>query len=314
MLVAYQGRYTGMMTFSQLLEEYFFARHLRPASQECYIKAVNQFTHYQICLPDEVTFKIVIGWRRYLLNVREVKAVTWNHYMRHMRALFNFAIHYGLLSQMDNPFLRTSVRETKKKKKTLNRDQITTSRLILKQNMDLEASNSNSSRYHPAWFWLTVVETYNYTAIRLNQLINLRIKDIDLDNRILFIQSAGNKNHDEHQIPIASKLMPLLSHLVHEARKRGIRPHEQVFNVNRFDYRTRRQGQLMSKDQVNHFFRKLSEECSSRISSHRYRHTVATELMKRPDKNLYVTQKLLGHRDIKVTLSYIEHDVEMLRD
>lgn len=44
-----------------------------------------------------------------------------------------------------------------------------------------------------------------------------------------------------------------------------------------------------------------------------YRHTVATELMQKPEQNLYVTQKLLGHRDIKVTLSYIEHNVEMLR-
>lgn len=41
--------------------------------------------------------------------------------------------------------------------------------------------------------------------------------------------------------------------------------------------------------------------------------TVATELMQKPEQNLYVRQKLLGHRDIKVKLSYIEHNVEMLR-
>lgn len=35
--------------------------------------------------------------------------------------------------------------------------------------------------------------------------------------------------------------------------------------------------------------------------------------MQKPEQNLYVTQKLLGHRDIKMTLSYIEHNVEMLR-
>ena len=28
----------------------------------------------------------------------------------------------------------------------------------------------------------------------------------------------------------------------------------------------------------------------------------------------YVVQKLLGHKDISVTLGYIEHDVEMLRE
>lgn len=35
--------------------------------------------------------------------------------------------------------------------------------------------------------------------------------------------------------------------------------------------------------------------------------------MKKPEQNLYGTQKLLGHKDIKTTLSYIEYDVDMLR-
>ncbi len=33
------------MTFEQLLEEYFFARLLRPDTQSSYCTAVNQFTH-----------------------------------------------------------------------------------------------------------------------------------------------------------------------------------------------------------------------------------------------------------------------------
>ena len=65
-----------------------------------------------------------------------------------------------------------------------------------------------------------------------------------------------------------------------------------------------RQGKPMTENQVSYFFAKLSDACHSRFSSHRYRYTVATELMQKPEQNLYVTQKLLGHRDIKVTLSY----------
>ena len=36
------------MTFEQLLEEYFFARLLRPDTQSCYCTAVNQYTHWRI--------------------------------------------------------------------------------------------------------------------------------------------------------------------------------------------------------------------------------------------------------------------------
>lgn len=50
----------------------------------------------------------------------------------------------------------------------------------------------------------------------------------------------------------------------------------------------------MTEKQVSYFFAKLSDACHSRFSSHRYRHTVATELMKKPEQNLYLTQKLLG--------------------
>lgn len=34
--------------------------------------------------------------------------------------------------------------------------------------------------------------------------------------------------------------------------------------------------------------------------------------MKKPE-NLYVAKQLLGHKDIKVTLTYIEDDVEVVR-
>ena len=41
------------MTFEKLLEEYFFARLLRPATQDCYRTAVEQFTHWRNVLPAE---------------------------------------------------------------------------------------------------------------------------------------------------------------------------------------------------------------------------------------------------------------------
>ena len=302
------------MTFEQLQEEYFFARLLRPETQDCYRTAVNQFIHWRNVLPAEVTPHMVLEWRSYLLNVRNIKPVSWNHYMRHMRALYNFAIEQGLLEQFINPFQKTSLRESRKKKKTLSREQILASRKILNHFIEQETTHPGyRSPFYPAWFWQAMVETFHYTAIRLNQLIHLRVKDVDLVHDTLFIQSEGSKSHDEHIVPIASRLRPYLEHLLAEAESHGMRKGEQLFNINCFSQRTLRQGKVMTENQVSYFFAKLSNLCHSRFSSHRYRHTVATELMQKPEQNLYVTQKLLGHRDIKVTLSYIEHNVEMLR-
>lgn len=83
------------MTFEELLEEYFFARLLRPATQDCYRTAVEQLTHWRNVLPAEVTPHMALEWRGYLLNERDIKPVSWNHYMRHLRTLYNFAIRQG---------------------------------------------------------------------------------------------------------------------------------------------------------------------------------------------------------------------------
>lgn len=184
---------------------------------------------------------MALEWRSYLLNERDIKPVSWNHYMRHLRALYNFAIEQGLLAQFTNPFLKTSLRESRRRKKTLTTEQIHLSRDVLHHYIEQEKTQYGyRSPFYPAWFWLTTVETFNYTAIRLNQLLHLRSRDIDLLHNTLFIQSEGSKNHDEHVVPISSRLRPHLETLLYEARKQGISSGEQLFNINRFNHRTLR--------------------------------------------------------------------------
>ena len=59
---------------------------------------------------------------------------------------------------------------------------------------------------------------------------------------------------------------------------------------------------------------KLFQKYTGIISSpHRFRHTAATNLMKKPE-NLYIAKQLLGHKDVKVTLSYIEDNIDSIRE
>ncbi|WP_420919259.1 site-specific integrase [Yersinia bercovieri] len=59
------------------------------------------------------------------------------------------------------------------------------------------------------------------------------------------------------------------------------------------------------------FYRRLSRDSGFDISSHRFRHTLATELMKSPDRNLKLVKDLLGHRNVSTTMEYIELDMEV---
>jgi hypothetical protein len=43
--------------------------------------------------------------------------------------------------------------------------------------------NGRRNALLPAWFWLTVVNVFRYTAIRQNQLLHIRLGDINLEEK-----------------------------------------------------------------------------------------------------------------------------------
>lgn len=57
---------------------------------------------------------------------------------------------------------------------------------------------------------------------------------------------------------------------------------------------------------IKSFFRRLSKECGCQVSPHRFQHTLATELMKSPDRNRQMVKGLLGHRSVTTTMEYID--------
>lgn len=61
------------------------------------------------------------------------------------------------------------------------------------------------------------------------------------------------------------------------------------------------------------FFRRVSRECGFAVSPHRFRHTIATNLMKSPNRNIKMAQDLLGHSTPAVTLEYVETDLDRVR-
>lgn len=46
----------------------------------------------------------------------------------------------------------------------------------------------------------------------------------------------------------------------------------------------------------------------------RLRHTLATDLMKQPERNIHLTKSLLNHSNIATTMSYIEADYDHMRE
>ena len=229
-----------------------------------------------------------------------------NMYRRHMRALWNHAIrHHGCTS---NPFADTApARAPKLRKKTVDSVDLQT---VLRA---LRDTGDEGPYVRPTWFWSIVINTFYYSGIRRLQLVGLTWKDIDFDAATIHLRATSSKTHREWFIPIAQPLRPELENLyllTTERLGRTPRSEEQVFNVTLFNDGFK--GKTMTVDQLGATFWRLSKATNIRISPHRLRHTMATELA--ASKDIRTLQELLGHTNISTTMQYVHPDMDRMRN
>ncbi|HDS6885339.1 TPA: site-specific integrase [Morganella morganii subsp. morganii] len=310
------------ITFEYLTEQYFYSKSLRPAAISSYRKVVRTFEAFTAVPPADVDHHIVLRWRNHVLKDEKRAPRTWNNKVTHMRALFNFAIAQGFLPHEQNPFHYAVVRAGKKRKKILTKSQMDALYRRVDFYLDIEKAhgccvlyNGRVNAMHPAWFWGTAINVLRYTAIRMSQLLHIRLCDVSLEDRWIDLSSGGSKNHDEHRVPVVTALYPSLAYLLARAEEAGMEPEHQLFNVGWFDLRRKyKYPELMDERPLRAFFRRLSRECNFTVTPHRFRHTVATHMMKSPERNLYVVKRLLGHVSLVSTLEYIDESVDGLRN
>ena len=309
-------------TWEELLEEYFFARNLRAATEWSYTKVVKGFLKFMGAgkTPLMVTHHEVLRWRRYVLREKQQSAQTWNNKIAHLRALYNYAMESGLLPAGKNPFNNCTVQRDRKKKRTLNRSQLTRLYLIMQQaeiesNRKIFARGGRSALY-PAWFWITVLDTLRYTGMRQNQLLHIQLRDVNLTEGYIDLRLEGSKTHREWRVPVVKQLRLRLQLLLTRATEAGAGPKDNLFDVSfyiagkkaKFD----RNDVTVMHQKIRSFFRRLSKECGFAVSPHRFRHTLATELMKAPERNLQLVKDLLGHRSVSTTMEYVELNMDIV--
>ncbi|MBY9932851.1 tyrosine recombinase XerC [Pseudomonas aeruginosa] len=301
------------MTPLQLTEEYLLAHDLREASQKTYRSAARALIrHFGPAVSvQEITHRNILEWRREVLE-QGLSKRSWNTYSSHLRTIWGHAIESELLTHTQvNPFNKTGVIPPKRPSKTVALDAIQNARAWLKVQESSEHCTGERAQITPAWFWRCVFETFYDTGIRLNALLCIRKCDVQWDNRIIVVRGETEKTHREFSIPITDGMAPHIHRLLNKAEAAGIKGKDQLFNVNRFSPHYSRQE--MNSDQVEAMYRKLTEKVGVRMTPHRFRHTLATDLMKAPERNIHLTKCLLNHSNIQTTMSYIEADYDHMR-
>lgn len=201
------------------------------------------------------------------------KASTINTELNTIKAALNRALALGYLA-------RNPCKEVKKLKAPRKQVRFFSKEEIKKL---LEAGNG---RLGP------IIEVLLYTGLRRDELTHLTWSDVDLQRRIVAVQSKDGwhpKDYEVRHIPMAPRLHELLKTLprngsdwIFATRDGG--PHA---------------GHILSRD-----FRKLVRQCGIKGASlHTLRHTFASHLVMN-GTDVYTVQKLLGHSSIKTTEIY----------
>lgn len=290
------------MTLEQLLESYIAASVLREPTKKKYRAVVKRALPFVGVTPVASQSSEQYQKLRGDILARS-KPVTWNGHRRHLAALFNFAIQQRMIQHSPLAAARPAPVGTSPKK-TVSVD--------LVRNCDRVLAQGVKSR-QPVWFWRIAIRLLYGTGIRRAQFMGLSWGDFDESTYTLKLSSTTSKTHREWTVPVPEPLVRDLQMLRSQtAQALGRSPHAEEPMFSLTVYATGKVERL-SEHSVSAFFRRFSRLAGVRVSPHRFRHTVATELVGRGDGNLKRAQYLLGHTTIATTLAYVAPKIEDLR-
>lgn len=156
-------------------------------------------------------------------------------------------------------------------------------------------AGTRDDRLDRAWFY-----TLAHAGLRLGELCDLRVSDVDLRGRRLVIREGKGKR--DRTIPLSqASSAALLAYLT----VRGPAPTDHLFIFRQ---------QKIRPSLVRHRLRRYGEGVQVEVSPHRLRHTLATRLVN-VGMDVVSIQRLLGHEKLTTTMVYARvHDVTVERD
>lgn len=145
--------------------------------------------------------------------------------------------------------------------------------------------------------------TLAMTGLRVSELCDLSIDDVDLENKLIFVENG--KGGKSRQIPINKGLYSYLDHYINKDR-----PDVDTENF----FALERSGSL-SPQYINRILKETTKKLGwkKHITAHVMRHSFASNLV-RSEVALPAVQKLLGHSDLRVTSLYIHQNLDELQD
>jgi len=152
--------------------------------------------------------------------------------------------------------------------------------------------------------WVIVQMLYR-CALRVSELCNMRVRDIDLEDETVTIVSSKHQ-HEPRPIPIASTVL-----------LKALEEHVESGKLKANDYLIRggKKGKPMTRQAIYKFVKRLagSAEIEKEIGTHTFRRTRATHLLNK-GVDVAKVSKFLRHEKLATTMVYLDIAVDSLRE
>lgn len=152
---------------------------------------------------------------------------------------------------------------------------------------------------------LLLLELLYATGVRVGELTNIKVKDIDLSSKSILILGKGNK---ERIVTYGEYCEDILKEYLRDGYIR--------LNLNREEYLfLNKNGGKLTERGVRYILDQIIKKTSlnKNISPHMLRHSFATHLLNE-GCDLLTVQKLLGHESIKATQIYTHVTTDRLKE
>lgn len=148
-------------------------------------------------------------------------------------------------------------------------------------------------------------ELFYATGMRVSEVSNLTLEQIDFDVQMILVHGKGNK---DRYVPFGDYAKACLLRYLNEARR--------LFNPdddNHYVFLDNRGHQLTSRG-IEYIMRKVFQKggLSANVHPHELRHTFATQMLNN-GADLRSVQELLGHKSLSTTQIYTHVTMERLQ-
>lgn len=263
-------------------------RRYSPETIHAYDRDIQHFYDYLTEVPihswNDVT---VVDVRIYLgvLHRENYNRSSISRFLSSLRSFYHFLVERSIVET--NPFASISYKKGKMRlPEFFYEDEIEKFIDSIDGNQSLDQRNK------------ALVEVLYATGMRVSELTNLTLEQLDLENSIILVIGKGSK---ERYVPIGDFARTALETYLEEGRKdlmtKERKDHSYVF-VNHL-------GDPLTTNGVRYILEKLIQESglTLKIHPHMLRHTFATHLLNN-GADMRTVQELLGHVSLSSTQIY----------